>query len=320
MKNFDLLNIILKWKTTLAVVIGLAIVFSFIFSSPFFIKPKYKSTAVIYPSNLMPYSQESPTEQMLQLFQSDSIFNHVADHFKLTEHYGLDSTKPTIYNDLLGIYNDNVSIRKTEYEAVKIEVLDTKPEIACNIINEMINCFNAYTLKLNKSKSLELVAIFKDQIQKKQSQIDSINTSLKELAVRFEIIDYTSQSRELSKEYYRTIASGNEKKINALTNALRNLEERGGKYHELQQHLKQSTLEYASLLTKYNTVVNDSEKFLTYTNVVVKPFPSGKKSYPVRWLIVTIASFAALLFSLIVIMIIEGRQNSTISKPIITNS
>lgn len=310
MKNFDLLNIILKWKITLVIVIALAVVLSSVFSSPFFIKPKYKSTAVIYPSNLMPYSQESPTEQMLQLFQSDSIFNHLSDYFHLIQHYELDSASPTIHNELLGIYNENVSIKKTEYEAVKIEVTDHEPEVACSMINEMVNAFNAYTLKLNKAKSRELVTIFGNQMKTKQQQIDSINGALKELAVKFGIIDYKAQSRELSKEYYRTIATGNEKKINELTNSLRNLEERGGKFHELQQHLNQSTKEYGKLLIHYNTAVSDSEKQLTYTNVVVKPFPSDKKSYPVRWLIVTIATFASLLFSLIVIMIIEGRKTN----------
>src|ERR1035437_10485091 len=123
MKNFDLLTIVLKWKITLAVVIGITIVLSSVFSSPYFIKPKYKSNTIIYPSNLTPYSQESPTEQMLQLFQSDSIFNHVVDHFHLIQHYRLDSASPIIHNELLAIYNENVSIKKTEYEAVKIEVI-----------------------------------------------------------------------------------------------------------------------------------------------------------------------------------------------------
>ena len=311
MKNFDLLSILWKWKITLLVVVVLSVILSSVFSSSYFIKPKYKSTAIIYPSNLMPYSQESPTEQMLQLFQSDSIFNHVSDYFHLIQHYRLDSASPTIHNELLGMYSENISIKKTEYEAVKIEVMDQQPEVACNMINEMVNAFNAFTLKINKAKSKELVKIFGDQMKMKQIQIDSINTALKELGVKFGIIDYKAQSRELSKEYYRTIATGNEKKINELTNALRNLEERGGKFHELQEHLNQSTGEYAKLLTSYNTVVEDSEKFLTYTNVVVKPFPSDKKAYPVRWLIVTIATFASTLFSLIVIIIIEGRKISS---------
>jgi uncharacterized protein involved in exopolysaccharide biosynthesis len=311
MKNFDLLNIILKWKVTLAIVIVLSVVLSSVFSSSYFIKPKYKSSAVIYPSNLMPYSQETPTEQMLQLFQSDSIFNHVVDNFNLIKHYGLDSASPVIKFELQGIYNENVSIKKTEYEAVKIEVLDHNPDTACKMINEMVNAFNAYTLKLNKAKSRELVTIFGDQLKRKELEIDSINTSLKELGVKFGIIDYKAQSRELSKEYYRTVATGNEKKINELTNSLRNLEERGGKFHELQQHLDHSTAEYGALLIQYNTVISDSQKDLTYTNMVVKPFPADKKSYPVRWLIVTVAACASILFSLIAIMIIEGRKNNS---------
>lgn len=311
MKNFDLLYIILKWKVTLAIILGTSIVLSVIFSSQYFIDPKYRSTAVIYPSNLMPYSQESPTEQMLQLFQSDSVFNHVVDFFHLTSHYKLDSLSPTIHNQLLNIYNENVSIKKTEYEAVKIEVLDRDPDVACNMINEMVNAFNAYTLKLNKQKSKELVRIFGEQLNRKGLQIDSINIALKEIAVKFGLIDYVAQSRELSKEYYRTITSGNEKKISELTNSMRNLEERGGKFHELQNHLFNSTAEYATLQSQYNTVLSDSEKSLTYTNMVVKPFPSNKKAYPVRWLIVTISACASILFSLLVITIIEGRKNNT---------
>lgn len=313
MKNFDLLNIIFKWKITLAVVLVLSVALSAVFSSSYFIRPKYKSWAVIYPSNLMPYSQETPTEQMLQLFQSDSVFNHVVNHFGLVRHYGLDSASPILKHQLLGIYNENVSIKKTEYEAVRIEVLDQMPEVACGMINEMINAFNAHTLNLNQAKSRELVGVFGMQLKQKEKQIDSINTALKELAVKYGIIDYKAQSRELSKEYYRTVASGNEKKINELTNSLRNLEERGGKFHELQEHLERSTKEYAKVLEQYNTVLSDSRKFLTYTNVVAKPFPADKKSYPVRWLIVTVSACAALLFTLIVIMIIEGRKKESVT-------
>jgi hypothetical protein len=200
MKDFDLLNIIMKWKLPLAIVLGVTILLSAVFSSPLFIHPKFKSTAILYPSNLMPYSQESPTEQMLQLFQSDSIFNHVVDHFHLAGHYELDSISPTVLNELQAVYNENVSIKKTEYEAVKIEVLDKDPQVACDMINEMVNAFNAYTLKLNKQKSRELVKIFADELSKKSVQIDSINTALKELSVKFGLIDNESESRERSKE------------------------------------------------------------------------------------------------------------------------
>ena len=304
MKNFDLLNTILKWKVTLIVVMGVAIILSSVFSSKYFIKPKYKSTAIIYPSNLMPYSQESATEQMLQLFQSDSIFRHVTNHFNLIKHYSLDPASATINYELLATYNENVSIRKTEYEAVKIEVLDHDPDTACKMINEMVNAFNLFTLNLGKEKTKEQAQIVEDLLKRKEIQIDSINTALKELGVKFGIIDYVSQSRELSKEYYRTVATGNERKINELTNSLRNLEERGGEYHKLQQYLSNITGEYSKLVDQLNILKSDMHKKLTYTNMVLKPYPSDKKSYPIRWLIVTMATGASLLLSTIVIMVI----------------
>ena len=309
MKNFDLLNILWKWKRTLTVVTGVSIVLSFLFSSPIFIKPKYKSTAIVYSTNLIPYSQESATEQMLQLFQSDSIFNHVVNHFHLAKHYGLDSASTSIRYDLLSYYNENVSIKKTEYEAVKIEVLDYDPLIACNMIYEMMNAFNAFALQLNKSITKEQAVIISGQMQKKHEQIDSINTALKELAVKFGITDYVAQSRELTKAYYGSFGTGNEKKISELTNEMRNLEEKGGKFHELEQLLDQSMVEYSALSVKLNILQSDLRKKLTYTNVVLKPVPSYKKAYPIRWLIVTVSVFAALFFALILIMIIEGKNN-----------
>ncbi len=308
MNDFNLLTIVLKWKGKLAIIIGLAIIISAIFSSSLFIKPKFKSWAIIYPSNLSPYSEESPTEQMLQLFQSDSIFNHIATHFQLVTHYELDSLSPSLHYQLLNTYNENVSIKKTEYEAVKIEVLDNDPKIACEIIKEIIKAFNGFTLKLNKARSLELVSVFKSQLSRKQIQIDSINIELKELGVKYGIIDYKAQSRELSKEYYRSISTGNEKKINELTNSLRNLEERGGKFHELQNQLNHSITEYAGLVAQYNILINDTKKELTYTNVVSAPYPADKKSYPVRWLIITVSTFASILFSLLIIVIVEGKN------------
>lgn len=308
MRNFDILKIILKWKVALIIVILSSIILSSVFSSPYFIKPKYKSIAVIYPSNLSPYGIETPTEQMLQLFQSNSIFNHIVSYFNLIKHYELDSTSSSTHYKLQKTYNENISIKKTEYEAVKIEVLDQDPDIACNIINEMINAFNDYTLKLNKEKTKEYLIIYEDQLKVKQQQIDSIKTALKELSVKYGIIDYNAQSRELAKEYYRTIATGNEKKISMLTNSLRNLEERGGEVALLIIHLSESTAEYESILAKYNTVVSDYNKHLTYTNMVVNPFPADTKSYPIRWLIVTLSVCASVFFSLILIMTIEGKQ------------
>ena len=89
--GFDVLfvvNIVLKYKIPLIVIAVLSIILSAVFSSEYFIKPKFKSTAIVYPSNLVPYSTESPTEQMLQLFESDDIRDELIRDFDLFNSWG----------------------------------------------------------------------------------------------------------------------------------------------------------------------------------------------------------------------------------------
>ena len=62
-----MLQLIWKWKKQLAIVLIAAVALSAFGSSSFFIKPKYKSTAIAYPVNLIPYGEESTTEQLMQL-------------------------------------------------------------------------------------------------------------------------------------------------------------------------------------------------------------------------------------------------------------
>ncbi|MDZ7778316.1 MAG: hypothetical protein U5L09_23200 [Bacteroidales bacterium] len=58
-----------------------------IFSSAMLITPKYNSRAVIYPSNVAPYSDESETEQLLQWLQSRDIKDSMIRRFELGKHY-----------------------------------------------------------------------------------------------------------------------------------------------------------------------------------------------------------------------------------------
>ncbi len=89
--NTNLINLLLKWRIHLMVILAVALVLAVIFSSPFFITPKFKSIAVIYPANVSPYSEESETEQMYQVLQSQDIIDSVITKFNLAAHYKISS-------------------------------------------------------------------------------------------------------------------------------------------------------------------------------------------------------------------------------------
>ena len=75
-KNFDFSSIIdiVRQNFKLFLIVGvIATVLAVVFSGPSFMKPRFKSVAVVYPLNINLYSEESQTEQMLQMFEASAI-------------------------------------------------------------------------------------------------------------------------------------------------------------------------------------------------------------------------------------------------------
>ncbi len=82
--NQRILNLIWKRKFHFVIVGIIAVVLSAIFSGSAFITPKFKSTARVYPTtNIAVFSDESRTEQMLELINSRDIKLKMFEAFEL---------------------------------------------------------------------------------------------------------------------------------------------------------------------------------------------------------------------------------------------
>jgi hypothetical protein len=301
--NLGLLNLIFKWKIPLAIIMVLAIGLSVLFSSSIFIKPKYKSTAVIYPSNLIPYSDETPTEQMLQILHSDDIRDSLIKKFDLTSHYEIDKNQKFYFTNLIKEYEKNVSITKTEFESVQIDIMDTDPIFACNMVKSMVNYFNLKTRTLQRDKAKEVLLITEIQLEDKEKQIDSIKKKMDDIRVKYEILDYKVQTKELYKNYYK----GNSN-FQTVNNEMNNLKAKGGEFQILNEQLQGEIDAYGKLKVDYETALRDVNKELTYSNNITSPVPADKKSYPIRWLIVLASTVATMILSFIVIYCIENLK------------
>jgi capsule polysaccharide export protein KpsE/RkpR len=302
--NSDIIRMVNRWRWHLVVIALGAALLSYFFSGPMFIKPKFKSFAVIYPSNLIPYGVETPTEQMLQLFQSNEIRDEMKKKFNLAEHYDIDtnSASKSYFLDLE--FDGNVKVNKTEYEAVKIEVYDTDPTTARDMALEMIRLFDIRTREMHKKKSQEVVLIHEMELNKEQREIDSLGTLFKELKIKFGLLDYKSQSKEASREYYKSLGS-NTQKTSDIVISIRNLEEKGHDFVRLQEQLDGALGAYQQIKLNYDAAVRDVTKKLTYTNVVIHPEKPDRKSYPTRWIIVLMATVSSAVLALFLISLIE---------------
>jgi hypothetical protein len=305
----NIIGILVRWKIHLLVIMLAAALIAAFFSSPIFITPLFKSYAYVYPSNISPYSDESETEQMMQIMQSKDIRDSIIKKFDLPKHYGIDPNYKYYTSTLLWEYGKKVKIIKTPYSAVGIEVYDKDPNVACDIVNEILNQYNLKIRFMHREKFLEVVNNYRQINEFKKKELDSLQLQASELGTKYGLLEYQYQTKEVM----RAILSGGSSYNRAEAGRLRkSLEEKGG-HRELISHLMKSISEdYSKLKLDYDRAVLDYNRNYTYESILNKPFPADKKSYPIRWIIVLVSVVAAFLLAIIVIGVIESRRTRPI--------
>ena len=305
--NVRLLDLIIKWKYQLLAVIVAAMLLSVLFSSPIFITPLYKSYAIVYPSNISPYSDENETEQMIQILQSKDIRDSVIHQFNLSKHWRVDSTYEYFISTMVFLWDQRVKIGKTPNEAIEIEVYDPDPNVASDMASAIIDFYNDKVRVLHKGKFGEVVENYNFIMTKKQQYLDSLSKEAVALGTKYGILQYEAQTREVMRAYFQNKGSVEVQKYK------RNLEEHGGEIMKLDEMMRSESGTFAQLKLDADRALLDFHRKYTHANVLSKPFPADKKSFPVRWLIVVMSTVAALFFAIIVAGVIDNRKNRSLN-------
>ncbi|OFX29104.1 MAG: hypothetical protein A2X08_01325 [Bacteroidetes bacterium GWA2_32_17] len=301
-RNKKIINLLNKWKIHLIIITIVAIAIGAFISSPIVITPKFKSLAIIYPVNTYTYSKESTTEQMLQVLNSNDINEKMLKAFDLEKHYKIDTLESQHYTYFLDEYNSNVNISKTEYESVEITVLDKNPKIACQMVDSIVKFYDDKIASLHKRKQKEVIEISRVEYEKKKKELDSLEGIVKNYRQNYGIMNYNSQVLEATKGEFTGNASA--KKL------FKNLQDYGVDYQRLDSMLYNVRKEVIYDKYMLEVAYREYNKHISYSQVISTPYPADKKSYPARWLVVAVTVIASLIFSIIVVAVIESKQKA----------
>ncbi len=281
----------------------LAIILGVVFSSPAFIPPREKSKTILYPMNIEPYSDESATEQMLQLLESNEITDALIEQFDLYKKYDIDSTEPGSRYLMLQEIKDNIQIAKTSYESVIIEVTDYNPKDAKAMIDSIIAKVNQIATRIERQKAkseLKALSIIKKQ---KGKSIDNLLDSIKYYGTKYNLLDYIMQSKEVTAGYMELLTKNvRGKSYDEALHLYKNLEQYGRKFLDFHHRLSHMRSEYAILEKEYDEALKKMEQDYIFTNVIVLPEVPDKKTYPVRWLIVLVSFIVSEIMLLVVLL------------------
>lgn len=320
--NFDSSNLIVfilrKWKPILAVTAFgaiLAIIASLV------ITPKFKSTVIMFPAtsgsiskgllttanntkDLMVFGEEEEVEQMMQILLSDEIRNRVVKNFNLYQHYDIDPEGDYPRTKLQKEYNNNVSIERTQFMSIQIEVLDKDPIIAAKMANDIAALVDTVMNNMKHERALEALQIIEKEYNYLDSLVNVLELQFKEIRKKG-INNYESQSRVYNDAYAVAITEGRMKGARLLEKKLNVLSEYGGVYVKLRDRLYMANKRFGEVREKLELARVDAKQSLPHTFVVEQAQIAEKKSYPVRWLIVVVSTFGAFILSILLMLIID---------------
>ncbi|HVA97739.1 MAG TPA: Wzz/FepE/Etk N-terminal domain-containing protein [Bacteroidia bacterium] len=319
MDNTNILLFIYKWRKPLIILTIITVIASS--AVTFLIKPRYTSTVILFPAttnnagkalldgntnpmeDVMAFGKEEDAEQLVQILQSDAVFNIVSKRFDLMKHYGI-SEKDTKKNAILhDYYNTFFSFRRTEYMSVKIEVSDWDNHLAAEMANAIISISDSIQSKVVHQRAEKSLAIIKKSYEDLKDSLRMNNDSLAKFR-QMGIVELDDQSRELTRGYASALIANNQSAAKQIQSQLDVFQKYGTAFETLHSKIDYEHRNIGNIETEYQEALANVKSTLPMF-VLDKAIPADKKSYPVRWIIVIVSTLSVLLMAYVVILGIE---------------
>jgi uncharacterized protein involved in exopolysaccharide biosynthesis len=316
----NLLDLIIKYRNPLMVVLVVAATVSVVVS--LMIEEKYKSTVILYPTSsasvsksllsnrntendLLAFGEEEEVEQMIQVLKSSDIRDKIIDKFNLKVHYHIDTNAKYPITNLHRRYEKNISINRTEYQSVEIEVMDRNPDTAALIANSIAAQLDSVMNQMKQERAGKALKLVEKEYLDHKIKLQDMKNTLHTLHGHG-VFEFTSQTEVFNDQYAKALAEGNYKGAELIKEKLDTIAKYGATYTDIISALEFEQKKLTEIESKYKEAKIDAEQDLPYKYVVNKAVKAEKKSYPVRWLIVMLSTVSVFLLAIIVLIIFEN--------------
>jgi len=286
-----------------------------------FIANKYKSTVVLFPTSTISISQtlltdnastkgilnfgeDEESEQIIQVLQSDEIKQRIIQKYNLFEHYKIDKNSQYAMTILLSEIEENIMIKRTEYMSIVIDVLDTDPQTAANIANDISNLLDTAMNHIQNDRAKLALKVVEDEYNELRNSILQLEDSLDVLR-SLGVYDYESQAEVFSDAYAQAVAKNNLTGAKQLEEKLGILARYGGAYVSIRDFLEHEKKQLSAIKAKYAEAKVDAEQNLPHKFIVNNATKAEKKAYPMRSMIIAFTMISTFILTLILLLLYD---------------
>ncbi len=332
--NFaDIVDFLNQYKKPIIGMTLLAGLVALIFSSEYFIPPKYKSSVILYPTrtnsisrslfgftsdqhDILAFGEEQEAEQLLQILESDEITERIALKYGLMKHYHIDQSSGFPRTALGKEFKENVKFRRTEYMSIEITTLDINRDTAAKMANDIAMLLDSVKTRIQQERAKEVLSIVQREYDAQQLRITTVVDSLRKLGA-YGVQNYVEQAPVLTEQYARARMMGNNAVAKEIGEQEKMLATYGPIHQKLMNELNSDVNQLTVLEEKLSEAKVDAQQRLSHKFVINNAVPAERKSYPVRSLIVLVAMVSTLICSILVFAILSNYTRSRRRKEFI---
>jgi len=312
-----------KWKPLLIITV-LAMIGSIIVS--FYIPEKFKAKVILFPAqnnnlsratlseqsddtkDFLAFGEDNNADQVLQILKSDALMYALEKKFNLINHYSLQD-KWDKYYLFKGYYGDLFEYDVTQYQSIEITVIDQNPHLAADMANAAAYLADSIMRQVIKLRALEAYRNVKSEYDSAVAVTNKLNDSLT-FYHNMGILQWPYQVKALTAGYADALVKGNGEAAKELSDKLKTFQQYGNGFLTITNELEGSYEWFKQARASYMQAKINAEKSIPSFFVIDKAIAPDRKSYPIRGLIVAIGTLTALIFSLLVLLIVNRLKKN----------
>ena len=327
--SFSLVQFMWQKRKTLILVCLVVAVVSLIAS--FLVTPKFKSTAIVYAPrtnsvakillneesynerlDMKAYADDEETEQMMEILNSREIKDILIDKFDLYNHYGLGEGVSYRQTKMYKYLKGNIEVKRTQYGAIAVSVIDKDPQIAADMANEILVLLDSVKNRIDHERTIASYNLLKRQLEIVDAEVQRIDDSVQVL-MQNGVFDFKSQSERVMQQYATAVAQGNTAGMKRLEDELKKMATWGPRsltLYEEQAYFR----EYQSVVKiKMMNAIVDMDTEIPVKFVIERAIPADKKTYPKKSLIVLLSTVSAFILAVLVLLTIDKIKETPVT-------